>query len=110
MYFPIAESERLGILARVPLASGLLTGKYRAGAAFASNDYRSTVDAGKLQHDLEEVDRLRAEIPAGARMAQWALAWCLRSSAVSSVIPGCKNAEQVRANAAAVNCPAEGSR
>jgi aryl-alcohol dehydrogenase-like predicted oxidoreductase len=103
-YFPHAERDRLGILARVPLASGLLTGKYKPGATFLPNDYRSTLDAGKLNRDLEEVERLRAaEVPDGVPMAQWALAWCLQNPTVSTVIPGCKDAPQVRANAAAAD-------
>jgi aryl-alcohol dehydrogenase-like predicted oxidoreductase len=101
-YFPQAQRAQLGVLARVPLASGLLTGKYKPGAAFLPNDYRSTLDAEKLNRDLEEVERLRdTEVPAGIPMAQWALAWCLQNPAVSAVIPGCKDAAQVRANAAA---------
>jgi aryl-alcohol dehydrogenase-like predicted oxidoreductase len=101
-YFPQAQRDQLGILARVPLASGLLTGKYKPGAAFPPNDYRSTLDSEKLKRDLEEVERLRAsEVPDGVPMAQWALAWCLRNRTVSTVIPGCKDAAQVRANAAA---------
>lgn len=103
-YFPQAQSTQLGILARVPLASGLLTGKYKPGAAFLPNDYRSTLDAEKLNRDLGEVERLRAaEVPEGVPMAQWALAWCLRNPAVSAVIPGCKDAAQVCANAAAAD-------
>jgi aryl-alcohol dehydrogenase-like predicted oxidoreductase len=102
--FPQALRTQLGILARVPLASGLLTGKYKPGAAFLPNDYRSTLDAEKLNRDLEEVERVRTvEVPAGVSMAQWALAWCLRNPAVSAVIPGCKDAAQVRANAAAAD-------
>ena len=103
-YFPHAQRDQLGILARVPLASGLLTGKYKPGAAFLPNDYRSTLDGEKLKRDLEEVERLRAaEVPEGVPMAQWALAWCLQNPAVSAVIPGCKDAAQVRANAAAAD-------
>ena len=103
-YFPHAQRTQLGILARVPLASGLLTGKYKPGAAFLPNDYRSTLDAEKLNRDLEEVERLRAtELPDGVPMAQWALAWCLRNPTVTAVIPGCKDAAQVRANAAAAD-------
>jgi aryl-alcohol dehydrogenase-like predicted oxidoreductase len=103
-YFPEAQRTQLGILARVPLASGLLTGKYKPGAAFLPNDYRSTLDAEKLNRDLEEVERLRAtEVPDGIPMAQWALAWCLQNRTVSAVIPGCKDAAQVRANAAAAD-------
>jgi aryl-alcohol dehydrogenase-like predicted oxidoreductase len=103
-YFPQAQRDQLGILARVPLASGLLTGKYKPGAAFLPNDFRSTLDGEKLKRDLEEVERLRtAEVPDGVPMAQWALAWCLRNPTVSTVIPGCKDAAQVRANAAAAD-------
>jgi aryl-alcohol dehydrogenase-like predicted oxidoreductase len=103
-YFPHAQRTQLGILARVPLASGLLTGKYKPGAGFLPNDYRSTLDAEKLNRDLEEVERLRAtEVPDGIPMAQWALAWCLRNPTVTAVIPGCKDAAQVRANAAAAD-------
>jgi aryl-alcohol dehydrogenase-like predicted oxidoreductase len=102
LYFPRAQRDQLGILARVPLASGLLSGKYQAGAAFAANDYRSTVDRAKLERDLEEVERIRAaEVPPGVPMAQWALGWCLANPAVTCVIPGCKDAAQVRSNAAA---------
>jgi aryl-alcohol dehydrogenase-like predicted oxidoreductase len=101
-YFPHAERDNLGILARVPLASGMLSGKYKPGVTFAAQDYRATVDAGKRDRDLEEVERIRAtEVPEGTPMAQWALAWCLKNPAVSTVIPGCKSPEQVRANAAA---------
>lgn len=104
MYFPHAQQDNLGILARVPLASGLLSGKYRAGATFASGDWRSTFDAGKMNRDLAEVERLaRDEVPGDVPMSQWALAWCLQNSAVSAVIPGCKDAAQVRANAAAAD-------
>lgn len=103
-YFPRARRDGLGILARVPLASGLLSGKYQAGAVFAADDFRSTVAPEKLLRDLAEVERLRtAEVPEGVPMAQWALAWCLQDLAVSAVIPGCKDPAQVRANAAATD-------
>jgi aryl-alcohol dehydrogenase-like predicted oxidoreductase len=102
MYFPLAQAEHLGILARVPLASGLLTGKYGPGATFQPNDVRAVFDAAKLCQDLAEARRLsRTEVPAGAPMAQWALAWCLKNPAVSAAIPGCKDPAQVAANAAA---------
>lgn len=102
IYFPHAERHNLGILARVPLASGLLSGKYKPGVSFAGKDFRSTLDRERIENELAEVDRLRAtEVPDGVPMSQWALAWCLQNPAVSSVIPGCKNPEQVRANAAA---------
>ena len=102
IYFPHAEKNQLGILARVPLASGLLSGKYQPGATFATNDVRGRFDAEKLQRDLAEVARLqKMEVPPGVPMAQWAIAWCLKNPMVSTLIPGCKNPEQVKANAAA---------
>jgi aryl-alcohol dehydrogenase-like predicted oxidoreductase len=108
MYFPRARQDRLGILARVPLASGLLTGKYRPDATFASNDRRSALDEAQLRQDLIEVERIqKSEVPPGVPMAQWALAWCLKDPVVSAVIPGCKDAAQVRANAGATALIAE---
>ena len=102
IYFPPAQKNNLGILARVPLASGLLSGKYKPGASFAANDVRATFDAEKLKHDLAEVERLqREEVPPGVPMAKWAMAWCLKNPVVSTLIPGCKNPEQVKENASA---------
>jgi aryl-alcohol dehydrogenase-like predicted oxidoreductase len=101
LYFPHALRDNLGVLARVPLASGLLSGKYRPGATFTGRDFRATFDPARLAGDLAEVDRLRAEVPPGVPMSRWALAWCLGNPAVTAVIPGCKSPEQVRANAAA---------
>ena len=104
LYFPCAQRERLGILARVPLASGLLSGKYGLDAAFQANDVRAGFDAARLRNDLAEVQRLaRTEVPPGLPMAQWALAWCLKNPAVSAAIPGCKDPAQVAANAAAAD-------
>ena len=103
LYFPHAERYGLGILARVPLASGLLSGKYRPGTTFPANEVRGSFDTAKLACDLAEVERLRAaEVPAGMPMGAWALGWCLRHPLVSAVIPGCKDPAQVLANAAAV--------
>ena len=102
MYFPHAEKDRLGILARVPLASGLLSAKYKPGATFPANDVRSAIDAEKMKRDLAEVERLqKTEVPAGVPMAKWAMAWCLRNPVVTALIPGCKNPGQVKANASA---------
>lgn len=102
LYFPHAERDNLGILARVPLASGLLSGKYRPGATFSPTDVRATFDPQRLVRDLAEAERIRqTEVPPGVPMAQWALAWCLQNPRVSAVIPGCKDPAQVRANAAA---------
>ena len=108
MYFPHAKKDHLGILARVPLASGLLSGKYKPGATFPANDVRSAIDAEKMKRDLAEVERLqREEVPHGVPMAKWAMAWCLKNPVVTALIPGCKNPEQVRANASAAELVAE---
>jgi aryl-alcohol dehydrogenase-like predicted oxidoreductase len=108
IYFPHAERDRLGILARVPLASGLLSGKYRAGATFPPNDVRATFDPERMRKDFAEVERIqKEEVPPGVQMSQWALAWCLKNPLVSAVIPGCKDPAQVRANAAAADLAAD---
>ncbi len=102
LYFSHASHNNLGILARVPLASGFLSGKYGPGASFAADDRRSALEVEQMRADLLEVERLRREeVPSGIPMAQWALAWCLRNPAVSAVIPGCKDPGQVASNAAA---------
>jgi aryl-alcohol dehydrogenase-like predicted oxidoreductase len=104
LYFPHAQRDALGILARVPLASGFLSGKYRAGDnfTFAANDFRSTFTAERMRESIEQTERIRqTEVPAGVPMGRWALAWCLQNPAVSAVIPGCKSPDQVRENAAA---------
>lgn len=101
--FPSCIEQNLGVLARVPLASGFLSGKYRPGATFASDDVRSRWASAKLEQYAKEVEAIgRDEVPAGTSMAAWALAWCLKHPAVTSVIPGCKDPEQVEANARAV--------
>jgi aryl-alcohol dehydrogenase-like predicted oxidoreductase len=108
--FPHAEKNNLGVLARVPLASGFLSGKYKPGAKFPENDVRSVTESSKLEAEIAEAKRIqREEVPIGIPMAQWALAWCLRLPTVTSVIPGCKDPAQVRANAAAAEIvlPAE---
>lgn len=98
-----ARTADLGVLARVPLASGFLSGKYRANTVFPPNDWRADWDAEKRNSVLAEVEAIRRdELPEEAPMAEWALAWPLRNPAVTCVIPGCKNVEQVRANARAV--------
>ena len=100
IYFPHAQRDNLGILARVPLASGLLSGKYKPGTTFAANDVRATFDAERMKRDLAEVERLqKEEVPPDVPMSRWALAWCLKNPVVSTLIPGCKNPEQVKNNA-----------
>jgi aryl-alcohol dehydrogenase-like predicted oxidoreductase len=98
------QRQDLGVLARVPLASGLLSGKYKPGTQFKEGDVRSTHDQQKTQEKLNEVQRIaETEVPRGTNMAQWALAWCLNHDSVSCVIPGCKNVEQIESNAAAAD-------
>jgi aryl-alcohol dehydrogenase-like predicted oxidoreductase len=107
--FPSCEEQNLGVLARVPLASGFLSGKYKPGSQFAANDVRSRWDPAKLDSYAIEVESIkRDEVPQGTDMAAWALAWCLKHPAVTSVIPGCKDPAQVIANAAAVNLVEDG--
>lgn len=101
---PACRRDNLGVLARVPLASGFLSGKYKPGAAFPARDVREAWMKTDRDEKLAEVQRIAAaEVPAGVPMAQWALAWCLKNPAVTAVIPGCKSPEQVRANAAAAS-------
>jgi aryl-alcohol dehydrogenase-like predicted oxidoreductase len=104
MVFPLCAAQDLGVLARVPLASGFLSGKYQSDAQFPANDVRSRQSAEQLRQTLEEVERIRRdEVPEDVPMAAWALAWCLKSAIVTCVIPGCKNPDQVRRNAAAAD-------
>ena len=103
--FPSSIEQDLGVLARVPLASGFLSGKYRPGAAFtAPDDVRSSFSPQRIEEMLREVEEIeRSEVPPGVPMAAWALAWCLQHPAVTCVIPGCKSVEQVELNASAAD-------
>ncbi|MCM3728927.1 aldo/keto reductase [Neobacillus cucumis] len=102
--FPSCEKQNLGVLARVPLASGYLSGKYKPGAVFDQNDVRNNHLQSEVLKQLKLVEEIqRNEVPEGVNMAQWALAWCLQHPAVTSVIPGCKNVEQVELNARAAD-------
>lgn len=104
LFFPSAQKQDLGVLARVPLASGYLSGKYQPGVVFAENDVRHGHKKEDVTRQLKLVEEIRRnEVPEGVNMAQWALAWCLKHSAVTSVIPGSKNAEQVESNARAAD-------
>ncbi|MFD0959884.1 aldo/keto reductase [Paenibacillus chungangensis] len=106
--FPSCQKQDLGVLARVPLASGYLSGKYKPGAEFAGNDARHRHDAEERHRKLEEVQRIaREEVPEGVDMASWALAWCLKHPAVTTVIPGCKDPAQVEMNAKAAELVTE---
>ncbi|MBW7460072.1 aldo/keto reductase, partial [Paenibacillus sepulcri] len=102
--FPSCIEQDLGVLARVPLASGYLSGKYKPGAVFAANDVRSNHDKELTASRLRRVEEIsRTEVPANVNMAEWALAWCLKHPAVTCVIPGCKSPEQVETNARAAS-------
>jgi aryl-alcohol dehydrogenase-like predicted oxidoreductase len=101
---PSCQRQNLGVLARVPLASGFLSGKYKPGAIFANNDVRSGKDRDVLDKQLREVEQIqKTEVPPGVPMAQWALAWCLNNPVVTCVIPGCKSVQQVIDNAKAAD-------
>lgn len=116
-FFPIAQEKQVGILARVPLASGLLTGKMRPDSQFAADDHRAfnrqgeAFDVGETfagvpyEVGLAAVEELRALVPAGATMAQWALRWILMADAVTCTIPGAKRPAQVEDNVAASALP-----
>lgn len=100
--FPRCVKDNLGVLARVPLASGVLSGKYSAGHRFTGNDWRSSAPDDENRKALLEAEKIRKEeVPEGVNMASWALAWCLKNPAVAAVIPGSKSPEQVVSNAAA---------
>lgn len=100
--FPACIEQNLGVLARVPLASGYLSGKYTPGTVFADNDVRHRHDQELVARRLQEVQKIREyEVPADMNMATWALAWCLKHPAVTAVIPGCKSPVQVEANSEA---------
>jgi len=100
---PSCVKQNLGVIARVPLASGFLSGKYKPGDHFSPNDVRAGYSQRDLDDKFREVQRIATEeAPKGVNLAQWALAWCLKNPAVHVVIPGCKNIPQLESNAAAV--------
>ena len=86
----------------VMMASGFLSGKYKPGAVFTGNDVRANREQAAIDEKLKEAAEIQKnEVPEGVPMAAWALAWCLEDPVVTTVIPGCKNPEQVTANAGA---------
>lgn len=102
--FKSCQRQDLGVLARVPLASGFLSGKYKPGDRFPSDDVRSGYKPEQLEAWLVEAQNIaQTEVPPGVPMTTWALAWVLQHPAVTAVIPGCKNPRQVRDNAAAAD-------
>jgi aryl-alcohol dehydrogenase-like predicted oxidoreductase len=117
-FFAAALERQVGILARVPLASGMLTGKFRPETQFALNDHRNynrhgeAFDQGETfsgvdyETGLQAVEELRKLVPEGATMAQFALRWVLMFPEVTSAIAGAKNTQQVEDNVGAASLPA----
>ena len=113
LFFREAKAKQVAVIVRVPLASGLLTGKMSKDTAFAADDHRAfnrhgeAFDVGETfagvpyEVALEAVDRLRPLVPEGASMAQFALRWILMNDAVSVVIPGARTPAQATSNAGA---------
>jgi len=117
LFFPEAARRKVGILARVPLSSGLLTGKMSKQTRFAPDDHRAfnrhgeAFDKGEtfsgVDYDvaLAAVEEIRPLVPPGATMAQLALRWILMADAVTCAIPGAKRPAQVDDNVAAADLP-----
>ncbi len=115
--FPQAKQNNVGILARVPLASGLLSGKMTRDRHFDPDDHRVTnrhgeqFDRGEtfsgvdFESGLRAAEELKRNVPAGATLAQLALRWILMFDAVTCAIPGAKTAEQAESNARAADLP-----
>ncbi|HEX8322969.1 MAG TPA: aldo/keto reductase [Tepidisphaeraceae bacterium] len=118
-FFDAAKQRNVGILARVPLASGLLTGKFKPGQQFAQDDHRNfnqtgqAFDAGETFSGLGDhlddayaaVEELKKIVPPGQTLTQFALRWILMHDAVTCAIPGAKDADQAAANVAAAALP-----
>ena len=117
-FFAEAIRREVGILARVPLASGLLTGKLTSNSTFAADDHRKfnrqgeAFDQGETfsgvpyDEGLAAIEELRPLVPAGATLSQLALRWILMFEAVTTAIPGARTPEQAQMNAAAADLPA----
>lgn len=118
LFFPEAKRRQVGILARLPLSSGLLTGKMSAATKFAADDHRNfnregaAFDKGETfsgvdyNLGLEIVEELRPLVPPGVSMGAWTMRWILMQDAVTCVIPGAKRPDQVDQNASAADLPA----
>jgi aryl-alcohol dehydrogenase-like predicted oxidoreductase len=114
-FFDLAKQRKVAIIARVPLASGLLTGKMSRSSKFPANDHRSfnrngdafdvgeTFSGVEFESGLEAVEELRKFVPTTASMAQFALRWILMFDAVSCIIPGGRNPSQVEDNVRAMD-------
>jgi len=116
-FFAVAQRAQVGILARLPLSSGMLSGKMKRDTHFAADDHRNynrhgeSFDVGETfsgvdyEVGLDAVEELRAIVPAGMSMAQFALRWILMFDAITCAIPGGKRPSQVEENVAAANLP-----
>jgi len=116
-FFPEAQRRKVGIIARVPMASGLLTGKMTRLTTFAPDDHRTfnrqgrAFDKGEtfsgvdFEKGLEAVEELRPLVPAGATMAQLALRWILMFEAVTCAVPGARRPAQVEDTLKAADLP-----
>src|SRR5208337_3735742 len=116
-FFPAAKEHKVGILARVPLASGLLTGKITSETRFPEDDHRNfnrygeafdrgeTFSGVNLGVALAAVGELKQLVPAGTTLTQLALRWILMFDAVTCAIPGAKRPEQVEENVKAAALP-----
>lgn len=116
---PAAADAGVAIFARVPLASGLLSGRYTVSTEFAANDHRSfnregaAFDKGETfsgvpyELGLQAAARLGAVVPDGATLPQATLAWISAQTGVTTVIPGARNSSQVQSNAAAAELAAD---
>ncbi len=117
LFFPEALRRKVGILARLPLASGLLAGKMTPTTTFPANDHRNwnrdgkNMDLGEtfsgVDYDtgLQAVEEIRKLVPPGVTMAQFAMRWILMFDAVSCAIPGAKRPSQVEDNVRAADLP-----
>jgi len=117
LFFGEAQRRRVGILARLPLSSGMLTGKLTRSSVFSPEDHRAfnrkgeAFDRGETfsgldyETGLKAVESLRGLVPNGATLAQMALRWILMFPAVTCAIPGAKRAGQVEENVAAASLP-----
>ena len=116
-FFAEARERRVGIIARVPLASGMLAGKLRPDTSFGPNDHRAynrhgeAFDQGETfsgvdyETGLRAVEELRPVVPGDATMAQLALRWIIQFPEVTTTIPGAKSPEQIESNVGAAELP-----
>ena len=115
--FDQARAAQVALIVRLPLASGLLSGKYKRDTQFAPSDHRTYNRDGQafnvgetfaglpFEIGVDLADALKPLVPEGMTMAQMALRWCLDFEAVTAIIPGAKNPQMAEANAAASGLP-----